>query len=169
MQHIFFATEKNNMTNQADKIFHYTDSIHYELEQTAKLMRKLTLQLFEKLNIEISLDECAALDTISCHENICQRDLAKLIIKDRANTGRILNSLEEKGFINRVLDMKNNRLVKKLQITSKGRAFLAEIVNKIKSHMDNVAPAISKEEILKVKNKLQSFRLNLENVVEMKI
>ena len=113
------------------EVFHYTDSIHYELEQTAKLMRMLTLQLFEKLNIQISLDECAALDTISYNEGICQRDLAKLIIKDRANTGRIVNSLEAKGFIKRVIDMKNNRLVKKLKITDKGMDLLKEIVNKI--------------------------------------
>ena len=151
------------------EIFHYTDSIHYELEQTAKLMRRLTLQLFEKLDIEVSLDECAALDTISCNGGICQRDLAKLIIKDRANTGRIVNSLEENGYIKRVIDLKNNRLVKKLQITSKGIKLLKEIVDKIKFHMDSVATAISKEEISKVKETLTSFRLNLEKVVEIKI
>ena len=151
------------------EIFHYTDSIHYELEQTAKMMRMLTLQLFEKLDIEISLDECAALDIISCHNDMCQRDLAKLIIKDRANTGRIVNSLEEKGFVKRILDTKNNRLVKKLQITQRGTELLKNIVNKVKSHMDGVAIAVSKDEILKVKETLKSFRLNLENIVEIKI
>ena len=151
------------------EIFHYTDSIHYELEQTAKMMRMLTLQLFEKLDIEISLDECSALDIISCHNDMCQRDLAKLIIKDRANTGRIVNSLEAKGFVKRILDTKNNRLVKKLQITQRGTELLKDIVNKVKSHMDGVATAISKDEILKVKETLKSFRLNLENIVEIKI
>ena len=157
------------MQNEIDKNFHYTDSIHYELEQTAKLMKMLTVQLFEKLNIQVSLDECTALDTVSCNEGICQRDLAKLILKDRANTGRIVNSLEEKGYIKRIIDMKNNRLVKKLQITKNGTKLLQEIVNKVKCHIDGVSTAISQDEILKVKETLKSFRLNLENVVEIKI
>ena len=103
-----------------NKLLHYTDSIHYELEQAARLMRILTSQLFKKLDIGLSMDEYAALDTVSINAGICQRDLAKLIIKDRANTGRILNSLEEKGFITRFIDTKNNRLVKKMGVTERG-------------------------------------------------
>ena len=95
---------------------HYTDSIHYELEQTSRLMKKLTNQLFEKLGIDLTIDEYSALDTVSVNAGICQRDLAKLILKDRANTGRILNTLEQKGFITRFIDTKNNRLVKKMGI-----------------------------------------------------
>ena len=42
------------------KLLHYTDSIHYELEQAARLMRILTSQLFKKLDIGLSMDENAA-------------------------------------------------------------------------------------------------------------
>ena len=99
---------------------HYTDSIHYELEQTSRLMKKLTNQLFEKLGIDLTIDEYSALDTVSVNAGICQRDLAKLILKDRANTGRILNTLEQKGFITRFIDTKNNRLVKNMVISAEG-------------------------------------------------
>ena len=75
------------------KELHYTDSIYYELEQTARLMKILTLQLFDKLKLNITPDEYFALDTVSVNAGICQRDLAKLLLKDRANTGRILESL----------------------------------------------------------------------------
>lgn len=60
---------------------HYTDSINYELEQTSRMMKMLTNQLFSKLDISISLDEYIALDTVSVNAGICQRDLAKLILK----------------------------------------------------------------------------------------
>lgn len=151
------------------KLLHYTDSIHYELEQTARLMRILTLQLFERLNIEISPDEYSALDTVSINAGICQRDLAKLILKDRANTGRILNSLEEKGFITRFIDTKNNRLVKKMGITEKGLNELQIINKKIKSYMDGVTKKISPKEIDSVQATLKKFRLDLEKVVDMNI
>ena len=151
------------------KELHYTNSIHYELEQTAKLMRILTAQLFEKLEIRISQDEYAALDTISINPGICQRDLAKLIIKDRANTGRILNCLEEKDLVTRVIDTKDNRLVKKLEITQDGIKELNSINIKIKSYMDNVTKKIAPEEVDRVQEILRGFRLDLEKVVEMNI
>ncbi len=151
------------------KILHYTDSIHYELEQTARLMRILTLQLFTKLGITISLDEYCALDTISINRQICQRDLAKLILKDRANTTRILNELEKKEYITRIIDTKNNRLVKKLEITQKGIDELNSISIKIKSYIDNVTKKIAPEEVEKVQMILKHFRLDLEKVVEMNI
>ena len=63
-------------------IGHYTDSIHYELEQASRLMNMLTNQLFKKLELSITFDEYIALDTVSINAGICQRDLAKLILKD---------------------------------------------------------------------------------------
>lgn len=165
MQHIFLAT-KNELNM---KEIHYTDTIHYELEQTAKLMRKLSMQILNKLEINISVDECAALDIISCNENICQRDLAKKILKDRANTGRILNSLEEKGFIKRSVDTKNNRLVKKIEITKIGKSNLNEITNKIRSYIEGVSTAIPHSEVMRIRDVLKNFRIDLEKVVEINI
>jgi DNA-binding MarR family transcriptional regulator len=148
---------------------HYTDSIHYELEQTAKLLRKLAMQLFDKLNLGISPDEYSALDTISVNAEICQRDLAKLIIKDRANTGRIVNSLEEKGFITRCIDTKNNRLVKKLTISQAGKKELKFVNSKIQSYVEGVVEATSHDEIEEVRLVLKNFRNNLEKTVEINI
>lgn len=152
-----------------DKLLHYTDSIHYELEQTARLMKILTLQLFERLEISISPDEYAALDTISINAGICQRDLAKLILKDRANTGRILHFLEEKGYITRFIDTKNNRLVKKMGITEEGLKTLENINKKIKGYLDGMTKRISPKEVDSVQETLKKFRLDLEKAVNMNI
>ena len=157
------------MKTKPDCKLHYTDSIHYELEQTSRLMKKVTTQLFEKLEIDLSLDEYAALDTVSVNAGICQRDLAKLILKDRANTGRILDSLEQKGFITRFIDTKNNRLVKKMGITERGLRELDTINKKVKQYLESVTKTISDEDIERVQETLKSFRLELEKVVEINI
>lgn len=152
------------------KLLHYTDSIHYELEQTSRLMKMLANQLFEKLGITMSMDEYSALDTISINAGICQRDLAKLIIKDRANTGRILSSLEEKGFITRFIDTKNNRLVKKMGITEKGYNELRSVTEKLNTYIEKVTiTKISPAEIDKVQKTLRQFRIELEQAVDMNI
>lgn len=152
-----------------ENILHYTDSINYELEQTARLMKILTLQLFSKLQLEITPDEYFALDTVSVNAGICQRDLAKLLLKDRANTGRILEQLEQKGFITRFIDTKNNRLVKKMGITEKGYQELDLISSKIKTYIDGTTGKITPKEVNKVHEVLKKFRKNLELVVEINI
>ena len=148
---------------------HYTDSIYYELEQTSRLMKKITSQLFTKLEIDITMDEYAALDTISINAGICQRDLAKLILKDRANTGRILDSLEQKGFITRFIDTKNNRLVKKMGITENGLKELNMIDSKIETYLESLTRKIDPADVDRVQETLKSFRLELEKVVEINI
>lgn len=150
-------------------IGHYTDSIHYELEQTSRLMNMLTNQLFKKLELSITFDEYIALDTVSINAGICQRDLAKLILKDRANTGRILNELEQKGFITRFIDTKKNRLVKKMGITKNGLTELNNINNKIKTYLSGVTKRIPPEDVDKVRDILRAFRLELDKIVETNI
>lgn len=148
---------------------HYTDTLNYELEKTARLMKMVGIQLFETLKITISIDEYAALDIISCHDGICQRDLAKLILKDRANTGRILNSLENKGLVTRFVDTKNNRLVRKMAITENGYNMLININKKIESYISETKKVITEQEVEAVYTSLRRFRERFESIIELKI
>lgn len=151
------------------KLKHYTDTLNYELEKTARVMRILGIQLMEKLKIDLMLDEYVALDIVSCHQGICQRDLAKLIIKDRANTGRILNSLEEKGLITRFVDTKNNRLVRKMAITEKGYKVLISINKKVESYVAETKRVVSEDELDGLYLSLKKLREKLEEMIEFKI
>ena len=148
---------------------HYIDSIYYQLEQTAKYCRYLGMQIFSKLDLPINLDEFVVLDTLLGHEGICQRDLAKLILKDRPCTGRLLNSLEEKGFIERFVDTKNNRLVKKMKLTPIGIKTTQDVTNVIKDYMDKLPKVLSDEDKIELINSIKKFRESLEKEVEMKI
>lgn len=151
------------------KCKHYIDSIYYDLELTASLLKKLGDQLFEQWGLGISPAEHAALDTIFCNTGICQRDLAKLILRDRANTGRILDSLEEKGFITRYVDVKNNRLVKKMGVTEAGHKKLGEVRRKIDNHFLDIRGTISDGEVDQLQAALKKFRDNILMVVNMHI
>ena len=137
---------------------HYIDTIYYDLELTSNIMRNLGSQLFKQLEMDITPVEHAALDTIFCNSDICQRDLAKLIFKDRANTGRILDSLESKGLITRFVDTKNNRLVRKMGITSKGCRKLREIHKKVEAYSEEIGANFSVDEIDQLQASLRKFR-----------
>lgn len=151
------------------KTKHYIDSIYYDIELTARVMKVLGAQVFSKLQLPLTPEEHAALDTIYCNPDICQRDLAKLILKDRANTGRILNSLEEKNLITRCVDVKNNRLVKRLAITVEGNQQLEDINKKIKDFLKNISCKFSPEETDRLQHSLREFRKSLKEFAEMNI
>lgn len=148
---------------------HYTDSIYYELEKTARYCRFLGVQVFDKLGVDINPSEYATLDTISCNPGLCQRDLAKLILKDRANTGRILDSLEKKGYISRFSDEKNNRLIRRIEITKAGLAELKSITEKIRPMLINAIAAIPRSESEALRASIRKFRETLSNIVETQI
>lgn len=152
-----------------NNIPHYTESIFYELKQTARIMKMFAAQLFESLDICISPDEYSALDTIMCNPGICQRDLAKLLLKDRANTGRIINTLEVKEFITRTVDTKNNRLVKNVSITQKGYNQLIDINDKILCHFKVISQKTPPEEVDAIRLSLKKLRENIEENIDNRI
>ena len=151
------------------EIKHYTNSLYYELILTTKYMRMLGTQVFEQECIDASPDEFSTLDVISCNPGICQRDLAKLILKDRANTGRLLDVLEEKGLIVRTLVERNNRPIKQIDITPKGKDFLVNITAIFKERLEAFGEIISEEEMNKTCDFLRKFREVAGNMIKTQI
>lgn len=148
---------------------HYIDTVYYDLELTSNVFKTLGSQLFEKLKLGITPIEHAVLDTLSCNEGICQRDLAKLILRDRANTGRILDSLEGKGLIIRFIDKKNNRLINKLNVTEEGKKLLIKVHKKIEQTLENARLSITDDEIKQIQVSLKKLRNAVLDMVNMQI
>lgn len=148
---------------------HFTDSIFYEIELTAKYCSMLGAQVFEKFHTGIPVKEFSTLDTILCNPGICQRDLAKLILVDRANTGKILDSLEKKGYIERKLAVKNNRPVKIAELTEAGRKKTEEVTSLIRPHMETVRKKIQNTDLVKVTSLLKELREVLKDTIEIQI
>ncbi len=157
-------------TNIIDKNFlHYIDTPSYDMELTSKYCKTLLVQLFNKMCSEISPEEFIVLDTISCNRGLCQRDLAKLILKDRANTGRILDSLQNKGFIVRYNDTKNNRLVRKVDITQSGIDMLEVLILRFKPYHEKMCKLFNEQDLLILKASLKKIRDAILQIVEIQI
>lgn len=102
----------------------YIDSFPYEIELTARVCHENARQLIESITDEISIDEFTVLDTLTARSGLSQADLARLILKGKAHTGRFLISLEEKGFIERHIEEKTENLSKFLMLLQKGKSFI---------------------------------------------
>lgn len=148
---------------------HFTDSIFYQIELTAKYCKLLGQQIFDKYNAGMTVEEFSTLDTLYCNPEICQRDLAKLILKDRANTGKLIDSLERKGFVTRHLSIKNNRPVKIAKITPEGINTLRVVHGKLKPHTEFIDEKINNSDIAKVSGLLKELRMLLSESIENKI
>ncbi len=148
---------------------HFTDTIFYQIELTAKYCKLLGQQVFEKFNLGISLEEYSVLDVLTINESLCQRDIAKLILKDRANTGKLLDTLAEKNFITRELTVKNNRPVKLVKITEEGIKKINEVAEKARPNYNLVKEKINKRNLSKVGDLLKELREILKETIEIQI
>lgn len=100
---------------------HCINSLLYKLNKTARIAHAFCNNYFKEYALgEISFDEFIILDAVLCHPNICQRDLAKLVLKDTSHLSKMLNNLEKRELIERPLDKKGNRKVRKIIITENG-------------------------------------------------
>ena len=148
---------------------HFTDTIFYQVELTARYTKMLGAQLFGRLGIGLTPEEFSALDSISANEELCQRDLAKLILKDRANTGKLLDSLESKGLISRELAIKNNRPVKIVKVTEAGKSMYSEVYAKLEPHHKVVEEKIANTDLERVGELLRELREILEDSIDIGI
>lgn len=148
---------------------HFTDTIFYQIELTAKYCKLMGAQVFEQYGTGVTVEEYAVLDTLLVHKELCQRDLAKLILKDRANTGKLLDGLEKKGLITRKLSIKNNRPVKLTEITKLGAEKVEEAASRIRPHYMQVKEQINKSEIARVGDLLKELREVLNNTLKIQI
>lgn len=148
---------------------HFIQGLFYNVEQTARVCRAGIENYFAKHgNGQISFDEFVILETVRCYPEICQRDLAKLILKGTSHTSKFLAVLEEKGFIERPVDTKGNRIVKKIVITSQGMEaykFAYKIADEFAKEIEN---SIGKKEAADCEiflNKIKCTLQESQNIV----
>lgn len=151
------------------EIKHYVQSLIYLIELTFIYARVKGAQFFNELNMGVTIDQFTALDAIYCNNDICQRDLSKIILKDRSNTGRILNILEEKEFIKRAIETKGKRLVKKIYITNKGKNLVEESIPKLSQAFLHVFEDISEEEFSTLRKTLGKMKDSLSKTTSIQI
>lgn len=125
---------------------HYTDLVIHKIEKVIKGLKTELNQYINSLNLGITAEQWVVLDTISAGTNVCQQDVAEALSKDKSNIKRIVEILEKKELITRMVGKKNNRLVNYLYITDNGKSLLDENIEKIKSFLETLFSPVSASE-----------------------
>lgn len=147
----------------------YEDSIIYQINSSAKHFEKLFEQFFKEINIGLSATEHLALMIVHDTKDCCQRDLAKIILKDRANTGKLAKSLEEKGLIKIDATIKNNRAVKILTITKKGEKLAQDSVTLFEPLRKQIVSKFPQEKLNEITKALRDFTQLISETLKTKI
>lgn len=142
----------------------YIDSFPYEIELTARICHENAKRLLENCTKEVSIDEFTVIDTLIARPGLSQADLARLILKGKAHTGRFLMALEEKGLVERHIEERDGKLIKVSDITLKGHALYEKVIAKFEPAIAEFDKVIPEEECRKIIEKLRELRTSIEKV-----
>ena len=135
----------------------YEDSIIYQINSSAKHFDKLFEQFFKEINIGVTAAEHLALMVVHDKKDCCQRDLARVLLKDRANTGKLAKSLEEKG------------LIKIEATTEKGKKLAKNSMNLFEPIKEQIEKELSKEKLNEMTKTLYEFTQLISKTLKTKI
>lgn len=142
----------------------YINSLPYEIELTARICHENAKKFLESITDELSIDEFAVLDTIIAKPNLSQADLARIILKGKAHTGRFLMSLEDKGFVERHVEERGGKLIKVSVVTLEGLDLYNKIIDKMAPSIKSIQDVISEDEVQNIIENLRNFRISIEKV-----
>lgn len=133
------------------KFEHYTNNWLYQMQQTTAYCFEKGEQFLKNINSGLTLDQFITLDILSIQPGLCQMDLAKAILKDRVYTSRMINGLEDKDLVERKIETKGKRLVKKIYLTRVGKKFHSELSQELEEAYTKIFEEITdgEEEIIK--------------------
>lgn len=115
-------TQKEIMDNE-QKIKH---KIGLELTGVGNLSKMLAIQTFSNLQYDITPEQFSVLSVLMENEELYQRQISALTLKDRANVSRILSILEKKGYILKIESV-SGRKTFKISITEYGRKIYEQV------------------------------------------
>lgn len=147
----------------------YARTLPYLIDKTSVYIRLRGSLLLNALGADITLEQFITLDAISASDNICQRDLAKILLKDRSNVTRILNILEKKGLIVRETSTKGNRVVKFARMTPKGLKELDKYSKKMKDDLNDFLEQFNQEELSVMSKMLEQISSKISESANIQI
>lgn len=152
LQHVGVATLMNKTIPAC-----YAECLPYLVDKASVYLRLHGSDFLQQLGIDLTLEQYIALDAVAAGTDLCQRDLAKILLKDRSNVTRILSILESKGLVKRIAAMKQNRPVKLISITNKGQKIIDKYSLIVKKDLEDFLSEFDDNELKQFKSTLEKM------------
>jgi DNA-binding MarR family transcriptional regulator len=131
------------------------------LGHTGRMLKNDITKAFNDAGIDITAEQFSLLMFLWHKEGINQQEIADHIVKEKTTTLRIIDKLEERGFITRVKD-KEDRRNNKIYLTDKGKNIREELKTIVDQIADKTFGILSDDEI----NNFEMILAKLYNVTK---
>lgn len=125
-------------------------------------IKKCFIDRLQNNGINITPEQYLVLDILWEKQSLSQQNIADIIQKDKNSVTKIIDSLEKKNFVNRVVDTKDRR-INKIELTKEGLA-LEEITTQVAiNFMNDTVKDIDTQDLDKFVDVMHKLNDNLDN------
>ena len=136
---------------------------------TGTLVRGLSTQTFAEKKFDLTPDQYVILNLLLENDEImCQRQLAEIMFKDRANMARIIEIMHQKGLVEKNPDS-NGRKIYKLVVTEKGKETRDKVFPTDIDLRKVITADISEEDLAVTFRTLEKMNFNVRDKVKLQI
>jgi DNA-binding MarR family transcriptional regulator len=137
------------------------DVILFQIDLTSKISKQYSQREFDRLNLNITVEQWIIIKIISESSELSQKDLAIKSHRDPASITRTIDLLEKKQLVQRK-PIPNNRRAYNICLTNKGDKFIKENIELVNSHRKKSIKGLSKKELILLSSFLATIRNNME-------
>ena len=124
-------------------------------------IKKCFIDRLQKNGINVTPEQYLVLDILWEKQSLSQQNIADIIQKDKNSVTKIIDSLEKKNLVRRVMD-KNDRRINKIELTDEALA-LEKITTEVAiNFMNDVVKNIDTKDLDTFVNVMRQLKNNLE-------
>lgn len=139
----------------------FLKDIIFQIDKTSKLSKLYSQREFDRMELDITVEQWILLKIIHEHTPIFQKELAEKSLRDPASITRTLDILERKGFIRREASAVNRRQ-HNIVLTKTGASFINKNLPLINRHRAKSLEGFSGEEVETLSRLLKKIRDNMK-------
>jgi DNA-binding MarR family transcriptional regulator len=126
-------------------------------------IKKCFIDRLQNNGINITPEQYLVLDILWEKQSLSQQNIADIIQKDKNSVTKIIDSLEKKNLVNRVVDTKDRR-INKIELTEEGLA-LEKITTEVAiNFMNDTIKDIDTQDLDKLVEVMRKLNDNLDNI-----
>ena len=138
----------------------YDDFLGFVVSQSGYLLSKTLDSAIKNAGYKITPREFAILNRLHQHEQLNQSEIADLTFKDRPATTRMLDKLQDLGYVTRKVD-KDDRRAFNITLTTQGKKVRNKIVPLAVEIIERGCEGISQRDLLATLSTLQKINARL--------
>lgn len=146
----------------------YIKNLPYVIMQTARVSYLLGRNYYKNVvKTILELDEYTILSFLVSDPLMSQSDLSKAMYKGKAHIGKILNEMEAKGYIKRVVGTSDNMMKKFTEITDLGSELYENTHETFRKLADEVLSIFTDEELETFLSLLDRYKDKITSTYEI--